>query len=273
MEIFFNYVPNKWAKKVANVFTRGNTFFLFTWFLGRDIIIRITLNFLNVSSWQSLVLKVYFSSFPLHPITFCLQVCTFVTNLLVWNQEQFAHRNGILNYSPLPDFFINVWVSQMKNPKKYEKIKYPSDPSGYIPDIIFTSLIVFPKIILDGGLPSVPEGPPRGSSLRFHYIDSCNIWKWKNFLLDYTVIPGEGGAPPKFFKKSWKCWFFKSCHALTTIQPRGKKQLTKVVSLLKRFGHHLHARRDNRIFRVKNLLLWCSRPPHQIHRRNYCVLR
>ena len=35
----------------------------------------------------------------------------------------------------------------------------------------------------------------------------------------------------------------------------------KVVSLLKRFGRHVHARGDNRIFRVKNLLLWCGRPP------------
>ena len=71
------------------------------------------------------------------------------------------------------------------------------------------------------------------------------------------VIPGGGGPHQNFSKNHQKCWFFKSCDTLTTIQLREKTQLTKVVSPLKRFGRHLSGREDNRIFRAK-ISVTCS---------------
>ena len=46
--------------------------------------------------------------------------------------------------------------------------------------------------------------------------------------------------------------FYKTCHTLTTIQPRKKMKLTKVVSPPKRFCGPVEARCANRIFCLKN---------------------
>ena len=53
---------------------------------------------------------------------------------------------------------------------------------------------------------------------------------------------------PKFLKKSR---FNKTCTTLTTILPREKMQLSKVLSLLKKFGHPMEAPCKNRDFLAK----------------------
>ena len=55
-----------------------------------------------------------------------------------------------------------------------------------------------------------------------------------------------GGGRTKIFKKSQKSRFFKSFRTLITNQVSGKTQLSKVVALLKRLGHRLHAGCENR---------------------------
>ena len=52
----------------------------------------------------------------------------------------------------------------------------------------------------------------------------------------------------KFFQKSQKFRFFQSCRTLITNQVSGKTQLSKVVTLLKRFGDRLDARGEIRNF-------------------------
>ena len=71
--------------------------------------------------------------------------------------------------------------------------------------------------------------------------------------LCYSDHSGRGvGVDHEYGKKSEKMRFYKTCHTLTTIQPRKKMQLTKVVSPPKRFCGPLEARCANRIFCLKN---------------------
>ena len=74
------------------------------------------------------------------------------------------------------------------------------------------------------------------------------------------------GGRPRIWKKSEKMRFYKSCHTLSTIQPRKKTQLTKVVSPPKRFCGPLEARCANRIFCLKNQPLR-RRPPRRDSQR------
>ena len=57
-----------------------------------------------------------------------------------------------------------------------------------------------------------------------------------------------GGSPTNMKKKSENMRFYKSCHTLSTIQPRKKTQLTKFVSPLKKFDFYSNTLVQNRIF-------------------------
>ena len=57
-----------------------------------------------------------------------------------------------------------------------------------------------------------------------------------------------GGGPYENFQKSQKFRFFKSCRTLITNKVSGRTQLSKVVTLLKRFGDRLDARGEIRNF-------------------------
>ena len=50
------------------------------------------------------------------------------------------------------------------------------------------------------------------------------IWKIKCKISD---TGGGGREAPNAYRKSWKLWFFKRCHTLRTLQPRGNTQKVK----------------------------------------------
>ena len=60
--------------------------------------------------------------------------------------------------------------------------------------------------------------------------------------------PQVGRGPTVCAKTFEKSRFNKTCTTLTTILPREKMQLSKVLSLLKRFGHPMEAPCKNRDF-------------------------
>ena len=83
------------------------------------------------------------------------------------------------------------------------------------------------------------------------------LWESRSFWIRYYIekqwSPRVGGGPPtrSVIKKFFQIRFDKSCRTLTTIQPREKSELTKVVLPLKRFGRYSNTLVENRIFVLK----------------------
>ena len=103
------------------------------------------------------------------------------------------------------------------------------------------------------------------SFVRSHFF-TFFPYSWSTPPLDPSDHLWSRGGRPRIWKKSEKIRFYKTCHTLTTIQPRKKMQLTKVVSPPKRFGGPLKASYANRSVASKSNLFGPPHPPHSPHR-------